>query len=301
MSANPVRILTLSVLLMAGGMQASAQTTAPTEDITVTATKSREALHNFVKGFAAPTKLSGKIARWERRLCPLVVGQTQDFTTFITQRIKYVALAVGAPINSEPSCAPNIQVVFTTTPQALLDNVRQHHVGALGYAETAAQLEKLATVTRPVQAWYATETRDCNGQRQVDTGLSISHVTGGFVEGVPTYASCGLSRTRDGLQTGFAHILIVVDSTKLEGHKIVPLADYISMLALTQLASLDTCQQQPSIASMLATGCDHATEGLTEFDLAYLRGLYNMTAGRMVLIQRDEIGDTMLDTLTHEK
>jgi len=302
MPAQVLRIFSLGVLLMAGGMQASAQTPAPPqEDVTVTATKSREALHTFVKKFAAPTKLSGKIARWQRHLCPLVVGQTPDFTEFIRQRIKYVALAVGAPINAEPSCKPNIQVVFTTTPQALLDNVRQHHVGVLGYAETATQLEKLATVIRPVQAWYATETRDCDGRRQVDTGLHISSFTGKLMADVPTYAPCGLSRLNDGLETGFAHILIVVDSTKLEGRKIVPLADYISMLALTQLNSLDTCQQQPSIANMLAAGCDHPTDGVTEFDLAYLRGLYNMSAGRMALIQRDEIGDTMLDTLTKEE
>jgi hypothetical protein len=302
MPAKAVRISALFVLLMAGGMQASAQTPAPPqEDVTVTATKSREALHNFVKKFAAPTKLSGKIARWQRRLCPLVIGQEPDFTAFITQRIKYVALAVGAHVNLEPSCTPNIQVVFTSTPQALLDNVRQHHASVLGYAETVAQLDKLATLTRPIQAWYATETMDCDGRRQVDAGITVSHFTGDFKFDAPAYAACGLSRLRDGLRTGFAHVLIVVDSTKLAGQKIVPLADYISMLALTQLDSLDVCQQQPSVANLLATGCDNAPDGLTEFDLAYLRGLYSMSADRLVLIQRDEIGDSMLDTLTKEE
>jgi len=302
MPAQVLRIFSLGVLLMAGGMQASAQTPAPPqEDVTVTATKSREALHTFVKKFAAPTKLSGKIARWQRHLCPLVVGQTPDFTEFIRQRIKYVALAVGAPINAEPSCKPNIQVVFTTTPQALLDNVRQHHVGVLGYAETATQLEKLATVIRPVQAWYATETRDCDGRRQVDTGLHISSFTGKLMADVPTYAPCGLSRLNDGLETGFAHILIVVDSTKLEGRKIVPLADYISMLALTQLNSLDVCQQLPSIVNLLAASCDHAADVLTLFDLGYLQGLYKMSAGRNLVLQRNEIAGAMAETLAKVK
>ena len=70
-------------------------------------------------------RCTGKIARWERRICPLVVGQNPHFTTFITQRIKYVALAAGAPVDTEASCTPNIEIVFTTTPQALLDNVRK--------------------------------------------------------------------------------------------------------------------------------------------------------------------------------
>jgi len=58
------------------------------------------------------------------------------------------------------------------------------------------------------------------------------------------------------------------------GQQIVPLADYISMLALTQINSLDACQQLPSIVNKLAADCDHAADGLTQFDLAYLQGLY---------------------------
>jgi len=51
-------------------------------------------------------------------------------------------------------------------------------------------------------------------------------------------------------------------------------------LALTQLSSLDTCQQLPSIVNMLATGCDKKASALTDNDLAYLRGLYKMGPGR---------------------
>ena len=72
----------------------------------------------------------------------------------------------------------------------------------------------------------------------------------------PTYASTG-NHINDGMRSGFNHILIVIDSTKVAGQKIVPLADYISMLALTQLNSLDACQQLPSIVNMLAADCDH--------------------------------------------
>ena len=49
--------------------------------------------------------------------------------------------------------------------------------------------------------------------------------------------------------------------------------DYIAMLALTQLSSLDTCQALPSIVNLLAPGCAQKPDGLTENDVAYLRGL----------------------------
>src|SRR5882757_547260 len=188
MSGKIFRIVAVSVLLMAGGMRASAETAEPTENVTVSANKWREVFHKFTKAFATPTALGGKIARWDRRICPIVVGQNSHYTTFIKQRVEVIALAAGARVNPEPSCEPNIEIVFTTTPQALLDNVRQHAVYYLGYADSNAQLQKLATVTRPVQAWYTTETQDWNGRRQVDS-IIMAKFNGDLMFVPPTYAS----------------------------------------------------------------------------------------------------------------
>jgi hypothetical protein len=297
MSGKTVRLFAVSVLLIAGGVHASAETAEPSENVTVTASKWREVFDKFAKTFETPTKLGGKIARWERRICPVVVGQKPNFTAFITQRVKSIALAAGARVNTEASCTPNIEIVFTTTPQALLDNVRRHQVDYLGYAESGAQLEKLATVTRPIQAWYTTETEDFNGRRQVDSVI-MSNFDGGLIFAPPTYASSG-GRINNGMLSGFNHVLIVIDSTKLAEQKIVPLADYISMLALTQLNSLDACQRlQPSIVNIMAVDCDRAEDGLTQFDLAYLQGLYKMIARRGLMFQRNDIAAVMAETLT---
>jgi hypothetical protein len=316
MSRKIIRLFTVSVLLMAGGTQASADTAAPTEHVTVTS--SRDALHDFSKTFGAATKFTGKIARWERRICPLVVGQNPHYATFIMQHIKYVALAAGAPVNTETSCTPNIEIVFTTTPQDLLDTVGRDAQHYLGYFSSIAEKKALATVTRPIQAWYATETTDLKGRRHLDTGRSIVGGTtvGNFnalsadngdivssssgtalTDMAPFYAWTG-SRLNDGMNTGFDHVLIVIDSTKLAGQDIVPLADYISMLALSQVDSPDACQELPSIVNRMAPGCRHETaDSLSIYDLTYLQGLYHMTAGRSAVLQRSEIGDLMTDRL----
>ncbi|HWY64879.1 MAG TPA: hypothetical protein VNX61_06665, partial [Rhizomicrobium sp.] len=70
MAGNTVRLFTVSVLLMAGGMQASAQMAAPTENVTVSSP--RRAFHEFARTFATPTVVTGKVARWEHPLCPIV-------------------------------------------------------------------------------------------------------------------------------------------------------------------------------------------------------------------------------------
>jgi hypothetical protein len=305
-----LQILSLSTVLMVLGLTASAQSPSPQEVSTVTAT--RETLGAFAKAFTTPTKLTGKIARWVTAICPVAKGQKPAFTRFITQRVQAIAAAAGAPVNTDPSCTPNIEIIFTTTPQDLLDHIRKDEPDYLGYATTGEQREKLATVTRPVQAWYTTETIDLNGSRKMDTGRrfdvgmtmpNFSAVGGASRDPIDlpdaTYAHVTGNHISDGARSGFNHVIIAIDSTKLAGQQLIPLADYIAMLALTQLNSLDTCQQLPSVVNLMATGCDQKLDGMTATDLAYLQGLYKMDADKSLLHEQGEIGDLMQSSLRH--
>jgi hypothetical protein len=279
-------------------------------------------LHDFTDTFAAATRVTGKMARWEHPVCPVVAGQNAHYTQFITQRIKYVALAVGAPVDTEVSCRPNIDIVFTTTPQDLLDAVSRDDQHYLGYFSSVAQKKALTIVTRPIQAWYATESTDLKGKRRLDTGRSVvggtsvqnfnslstvssgdivSDSGGNDLTDMPGFFASTGSHINDGIHTGFRHVLIVIDSTKLAGQNIVPLADYISMLALTQLNSLDACQDLPSIVNRMSPECGHAVDSFTKYDLAYLDGLYHVTADRNLVLQRGQIGDLMAAKLAQMK
>ena len=307
-----VRVFAVSAVLMTSILAAWAQPVrTSTESVTGTGTRSREVIEKFVASFATPTRMTGKIARWEDGVCPLTVGQQPAVTKFVTQRVKDVAAMVGAPVNATPSCTPNIEIVFTKIPQALLDNIRKHQTDYLGYAESNAQREKLATVTRPVQAWYTTQTKDLQGMSKIDRarrmgeGIAMPCFTcigrgAGSTEYLPdaSYAGITGNRVSDGVRSAFYHIIIVADINGLAGYEAGPLADYIAMLALTQLNSLDTCQQLPSIENMLAKGCEAKAGVLTQNDIAYLRGLYKMSPDRMLLItQKSEIADRMKESL----
>jgi hypothetical protein len=81
----------------------------------------------------------------------------------------------------------------------------------------------------------------------------------------------------------------------------VPLADYIAMLALTQLKTPDACQDLPSVANRAAHDCREVPNGLTKYDLAYLQAIYHMTADRNAILQRGEVGDLMTDRLVEMK
>jgi hypothetical protein len=304
-----LKILAMA-LLTASVAAAAAQPARPVESVTVTGTKSREVIQDFIQSFAAPARMTGKLARWDDGICPITVGLPAAFTRFVTQRVKDVARQVGAPVNDKESCEHNIAIEFTAKPQALLDTIRKKQPWFLGYADNSAQTEKLATVTRPIQAWYMTATKDLKGQTDLDSsqtlgpGLEIQ-VPCPSGPGICTYylpnahgVSVTGSRLGDGLRSTFYDVIIVVDPEKLADHEIGSLADYIAMLALTQLNSLGTCQQLPSIVNLLVAGCDQKANALTDNDIAYLRGLYKMSPDRTLRTQQDEIAYQMEEKLS---
>ncbi len=309
-----VRALALSVLLMISVPAAAAQTTAPAESANAPLATTTAVLEQFAKSFATPARLSGKIARWDSGICPIAVGQPPQFTSFVTKRVKDVATTVGAPVNASAACTPNIEIVFTTTPQALLDNVRRHQAEFLGYAESSAQKDRLATVTRPIQAWYTTETKDMHGMGTIDgaphrmVGTTLSCFTCSRCPFCGTMNAQELdlpdvtsavsgSFINNGTRSTFFHVIIVVDANRLAGYQIGPLADYITILSLAQLNSLDACQPLPSIVNMLAPGCGQKASDITKNDLAYLSGLYKMTPDKSLLFQQSEIATRMKETL----
>lgn len=296
--------LVLTAWIAAAGV-AQAQP-RPGDSVTVTGAKDRLTVRRFVETFTAPTRITGKIARWEVGVCPVTVGLKPDFAKHISQRVRDVAAQVGAPVNADAACRPNIEIVFTTTPQGLADTIRKKHEAYLGYADNARQRDELAKVTRPIQSWYLTATQDLAGKTEVDGsrvagagGLRVPcfeavRCQGGtqeIISGSPAHAmlTTGSRGLGDGLRSGFYHVIIAADPTKLLDHEIGNLADYIAMLALTQLSSLDVCQNLASVTSLLTPGCASSAQALTVNDRSYLRGLYHMNPERGLSQQEDHI------------
>jgi hypothetical protein len=187
--------------------------------------------------------------------------------------------------------------------------VRKHDWAFLGYADNSAQRIALATVKRPIQAWYTTATKDLRGKSEVDSarmagaGNEIQVPCPGCVGHIMnlTYAksadSVTGSRLGDGKRSTLYHVIIAADPTRLLDHEIGAIADYIALLALTQLSSLDTCQALSSIVNLLSAGCGQKTDTLSANDAAYLRGLYHMSAGMMLRGQEDGIVYEMAQNL----
>ena len=272
---------------------------AAVETVVVTGQKDADqAVHDFIQSYAKPTPLMGKMARWSRGapLCPNATGLTPEFDAFIITRIRQVAELVGAPLQANLFCKPNMAVLFTTKPQAVLDVVRAEKPALVGY-HSVAQMEAMTRITHPVQAWYATATRDYNGFLRLDDAQA-------FDDCVLTYGlmSCSAAsmgtRVKDGIHSEIAAVTVVADMTKITGLPIGALADYIAMLALSQTQTFESCLPLASIANLLTANCDaNKAQGLTDADLAFLKALYDIDPDVLGNFQTSEVSKEMRDNL----
>lgn len=282
-------------MLLAGSVLGAAAQPArpPVESVTVTGERTHEEqIKRFVESFAAPTYLLGKLSRWETGVCPIAAGLRPAALQFIVQRLRENAKRVGAPVNARSDCKPNIEIVFTTTPQDLLDHVRKDHRLYLGYSQSDAEADRMAVVLHPIQAWYTTASKDIIGTTKIDksrtVGMELEDLQVALAMGTVT----GL-HTRDGRRSTLYHVIIAIDPAKLAEHEIGGIADYISFLALSPVASLDRCQQLPSVMNMLVPNCAVAASEMTPNDMAFLQGLYKMALDGNLGLQKEGISHEM--------
>ena len=285
-----MRRLFVALTLLFGALPALAQ--PATESVTVTALREKQ-IQDYVQSHAAPSVRLGKIGRWENGICPAATGLKPELIRFILKRVKDVAAQVGAPVNKDPYCRHNVEIVFSSQPQSVMNYIRDDREAYLGYHDNSDQAAAMAKVTHPIQSWYATATVDAHGTAHTDRPPKgppqcLDQPLCRIMVTADIAVSTG-SRLGDGLRTGFQNVIVLADRDKLTGHEIGTLADYIAFLVLAQPSSQDDCTALPSILNLLASGCTANSPELSAADIAFLTGLYHMRADLMMMGQKSQI------------
>jgi hypothetical protein len=149
---------------------------------------------------------------------------------------------------------------------------------------------RLLSVTHPIQGWYVTGTRliddSISPVTMVDPDGTAKSAPGKMprldnaYRNVPDRVSTG-SRIPGRRISSLVNVLIVANIRQVAGHEVGSVADYITMLALSEPHSLDDCNELPSILDSMSSGCGSRAkpEKLTDGDIAYLKGLYAADLG----------------------
>jgi hypothetical protein len=201
-----------------------------------------------------------------------------------------------------------------------MDKVAKEHEHLLGYWHHRDR-DKLKTVTHPIQAWYLTATSGSGGNR---VGVTFAYIDSPSSKGAVGNTKPGVAgrqpsgyayddEENDRAPTGcgdkpaftvclsseFAHVLVVVDTSKAKDYGAGVLSDYVTMLALAQPKSLDACNALPSVIDLFAKGCPGSggMDGLTRGDVAYLTALYATDLEARKAGQETDISGRMADML----
>lgn len=328
-----MRSMILAALVL-GPIAAFAQTAATPEFETVYSDAQRAAdqdlSRRFIQGVLAPGySFEDQYAKWMRPVCSNVLGMSAIAKYMIERRIKDVAQQVGAPVDRQDPCTPNVTIIVTPQPQATLDSI----AAAAPYLVIGGKHRQL-TITQPIQSWYTTFRRDFSGLAQLDLpwedAATASAGSDGIAAGlVATDASAGTdagttgsslggmnvsmpnsiegdiprvraqgTRLSSGVSPEMAGVVVIVDSKAIMGMSLGSLGDYFSFLALAPSPVTGRCQNAPTIANLMAQGCasDVKSSNLSNVDLAMLTGLYQ-TPVKPEMIQRQRIIGAMRRTL----
>ena len=236
------------------------------ENVVVNAASLQEMVREFVGEVSEAGQLD-QLGRWDRTICPGVAGMRQHYAQVLIDRIAQIALTVGLQVG-EPGCSPNVLIYVTENSDLLAHELVTQH-GALvsrrhthGNTRGRDALRDFATTPRTVRWWHVTRTHSGDGFA-VGQGESVRVREA--------------SRLRRGTREDFDRVLIIIDARRIHGYRFGAVADYVAMSALAQIDPDSETRGFETILNLFDDGAEPRPRTITEWDLAYLDGLYHMT------------------------
>ncbi len=250
-----------------------------------------EAVDRFVKAQGKPGPI-GQVSRWHDPVCPTTEGLDPEVNAFVSARVKAVAERIGAP---DGECQDdNVRVVFTPDPDAFMADVRDNSPEVLGF-HYPSETKALAVFQPPMKSWYVTASRFT--AKLTGAGIDPSKEGAVDAEGpsVTTWACTG-THIRCEKASDLNQVLVVVDSTRIEGFPIDAVADDVAMVALSRPGAREGCSVLPSVMDALNRECQTAgpIEGLTAYDESYLKGLYAYQGSEITAFVNNAIAKSMI-------
>lgn len=247
------------------------------EDIDVVGRSLRSMIDDFVGEVAAPNSGRG-IARWDNAVCIGVANLQRETAEYIADRVSTVAEDIGLSPGA-PGCKPNILVIATDQPSALATELvqrrsRAFRMGGSGMDRGGAALRAFQASDKPVRWWQQAMPVDSEtGQRAVRIPGECRNSCTSVNDFAPTISVFSASRISSQIVDNIFRTIVIVDvnqTTNVSGQQ---LADYIAMISFAQIdPDADT---RPYVSVLNVFDTPDIAEGLTDWDAAYLKGLYN--------------------------
>lgn len=252
------------------------------EDVEVTGRSLDSLIRAFVNEVAAPNQRRG-LARWEDQICVGVANLRTEPAQYIADRVSTVAEDVGLT-PARPGCTPNVIIVASADPAGLAAELvrergRAFRIGGTGMDRGRSALQTFTTSQAPVRWWQVALPVDS------ETGLRAVRIPGdcsdpclGVSDFAPVIGVFAASRLTTQIVDNLARTIVILDIDQVGRVSIEQLADYVAMVSLAQIDPEADTSRYASILNVFDQ--PEAAPGLTDWDRAYLTGLYGAERNR---------------------
>lgn len=256
---------------------ADAQEPARLEDIDVVGRPLESMIRDFVGEVAAPNRGRG-IARWDNAVCIGAANLQREAAQYIVDRVSTVAEDLGlAP--GAPGCAPNVMIVASGDPSALAATLidtraRAFRMGGSGMDRGGAALKAFETSTKPVRWWQQSmPVNSETGERAVRIPGECANSCNDPSDYAPVINTFAASRLTTQIVDNIFRTIVLVDVNQTSSVSIQQLADYVAMVTFAQIDPEADTSRYASVLNVF--DAPEAADGLTDWDTAYLKGLYD--------------------------
>ena len=261
------------------GVRSSTSNSGADDEIVVTGQKNKQEIAQALRKLIEPSNRSQQLARFEDKVCPMVIGMPRDWTATMTRMIRENVVAVGGKL--EPAgCKPNALAIFIDQPRELVTAF--HDAEPHLFNMTPREYAQFASQPGPVWSWHVTDMRDRDGNQ-----VAQGKMSGNDFAVVKNAAATRLySNVREDMLAGF----VVIDRMATVGRTLRQLADLATMHMLLDVKPGAGKQDMSSILSLFEA---RSTPGavparFSSFDRGILAGFYTQRENNRTATQQRE-------------
>jgi len=239
----------------------------------------------FVRAITHNPGLSNEnsVVRWNSPICLLVAGLTAENAELVSARLSQISSSSGAPL-ARSSCQPNFIVVATSEPDRVLNAWYARDSRLFGDSASAQISQFLEnSKSRPVRVWY-----------NIDLGRKSGMRNGHFI---PSNTRGESSAFVGSAASDFLSVFAIVDTHRTEHTTLNQLADYVAMAGLTRVDPDAVLGSAPSILRLFAASAENRPSGLSSWDAAFLKALYQ--SNQTSRTQRADIAERVTRDISH--
>lgn len=205
------------------------------------------------------------LARIEDRLCPGVIGLRQDAAELMVDRIRWNAERLDMWMADDSGCSPNLIVAFVEDGKAQIAELQDKQPW-LFQTLTIKEREALLEEDGPVRVWTTAQMRTRDGMPiQRRESLDAPPVVAMWMAHSKIYLT---------IREDITQVVVLFDRAAARGKTVIQLADYATMRSFAKTKPTDGTASLDTILALFDPSHE-PPGGLTEFDQAYLRSVYD--------------------------